>query len=99
MQNDTLNLGGREFSSRFILGSGKYSHELIDAAIKEAGAQMITLALRRVNESRERNILEFIPKSVALLSLGYRASLVAEILLKSRLSQTANIYFPITPKR
>ena len=67
MQNDTLNLGGREFSSRFILGSGKYSHELIDAAIKEAGAQMITLALRRVNESRERNILEFIPKSVALL--------------------------------
>ena len=32
MKNDTFTLGGKEFSSRFILGSGKYSMELIKAA-------------------------------------------------------------------
>ena len=67
MQNDSLILGGKEFQSRFILGSGKYSHELIDSAVNEAGAQILTLALRRINESKERNILDFIPKGVTLL--------------------------------
>ena len=67
MQSDSLILGGKEFQSRFILGSGKYSHELIDSAINEAGAQILTLALRRINESKERNILDFIPKGVTLL--------------------------------
>ena len=36
---DTWKLGEHEFSSRFILGSGKYSLELIDAAVKEAKEQ------------------------------------------------------------
>ena len=65
--NDSLKLAHKEFDSRFILGSGKYSHELINAAVNEAGVQMITLALRRVNESKDRNILDFIPKGVTLL--------------------------------
>lgn len=47
--NDELILGGHHFSSRFILGSGKYSYELIDSAIHHAGAQIITMALRRTN--------------------------------------------------
>ena len=33
-QNDKLILGGHEFSSRFILGSGKYSLKLIQAAVE-----------------------------------------------------------------
>ena len=49
MNNDTLVIGGHEFHSRFILGSGKYSMKLIEAAIKDAGAQIITLAVRRAN--------------------------------------------------
>ena len=48
---DTWKLGEHEFSSRFILGSGKYSLELIDAAVKEAKAEIVTMALRRANES------------------------------------------------
>ncbi len=44
---DTLVIGGHEFQSRFILGSGKYSLDLINAAVQNAGAQIITLALRR----------------------------------------------------
>lgn len=45
MNNDKLILGGHEFNSRFILGSGKYSLNLIEAAIKDAGAEIITLAV------------------------------------------------------
>ena len=35
MNNDKLIIGGHEFSSRFILGSGKYSMKLIEAAVKD----------------------------------------------------------------
>mgnify|MGYP005770675271 CR=1 FL=1 len=41
---DTWKLGGHEFTSRFILGSGKYDLNLIKAAVEDAGAQIITLA-------------------------------------------------------
>ena len=43
-ENDTWTLDGHTFSSRFILGSGKFSLPLIEAAIKGAGAEMVTLA-------------------------------------------------------
>ena len=36
--DDKLILGRHEFTSRFILGSGKYSRELIKAAVEQAGA-------------------------------------------------------------
>ena len=64
---DTWSLGGKEFSSRFILGSGKYSLELIEAAVWDAGAEMITLAVRRANTKEQENILDYIPKGVTLL--------------------------------
>lgn len=67
MQNDTFVLGGHEFTSRFILGSGKYNLDLIKAAIKQGGAQIITLALRRANTGKSENILDFIPENVTLL--------------------------------
>lgn len=67
MKEDKLIIKGHEFNSRFILGSGKYSLELIESAIKDAGAEIITLAVRRANTSREENILDFIPKNITLL--------------------------------
>lgn len=67
MENDKLVIGGKEFDSRFILGSGKYSMKLIDAAVKDAGAEIITLAVRRTNTKDEENILDYIPKNVTLL--------------------------------
>ena len=65
--NDRLVIGGHEFDSRFILGSGKYSLHLIEAAIRDAGAQIITLAVRRANTKEGENILDYIPKGVTLL--------------------------------
>lgn len=67
MSKDTFILGGKEFSSRFILGSGKYSLELIKAAIENAKAEIITLAVRRTNTKESENILDFIPDNVTLL--------------------------------
>lgn len=67
VENDKLIIGGYEFDSRFILGSGKYSLNLIEAAVRDAGAQIITLAVRRANTRESENILDFIPKGVTLL--------------------------------
>lgn len=64
---DTFVLGGKEFHSRFILGSGKYSMDLIKAAVEYAKAEIITLAVRRTNTKKEENILDYIPKNVTLL--------------------------------
>ena len=67
MNNDKLVIGGYEFNSRFILGSGKYSLNLIESAVKDAGAEIITLALRRANTKEQENILDYIPKGITLL--------------------------------
>lgn len=67
-KNDKLVIGGHSFDSRFILGSGKYNLDLIQASVEQAGAQIITLALRRANtKAGEDNIMDFIPKEVTLL--------------------------------
>lgn len=66
-KKDTLVLGGHEFTSRFILGSGKFSVDLIKAAVEQGGAQMVTMALRRVEAGQKDNILDYIPKDVTLL--------------------------------
>ncbi len=65
--DDKLVIAGHEFDSRFILGSGKYSMKLIESAVRDAGAQIITLAVRRANTKKEENILDYIPEGVTLL--------------------------------
>ena len=66
-QEDLLVLGGHTFHSRFILGSGKYSLALIEAAVRDAGAQIVTCAVRRANTKKHENILDYIPEGVTLL--------------------------------
>lgn len=67
MKDDKLVIGGKEFNSRFILGSGKYSLDLIKAAVENAGAEVITVAVRRANTKDSENILDYIPKNITLL--------------------------------
>lgn len=64
---DKLIIGGHEFTSRFILGSGKYSLSLIEAAINNAQAEILTLALRRADGGALANILDYIPSDITLL--------------------------------
>lgn len=86
-QKDLLYIGGHEFSSRFILGSGKFSLDLINAAVEKAGAQIITLALRRANEGGVANILDYIPEGVTLLPNTSGARNAEEAVRIARLSR------------
>ena len=84
---DKLILGGHEFTSRFILGSGKFSLELVKACIEKADAQIITLALRRANEGGLANILDYIPENVTLLPNTSGARTADEAVRIARLSR------------
>ncbi len=87
MNNDKLILGGHEFNSRFILGSGKYSLNLIEAAVRDAGAEIITLAVRRANTKEQENILDYIPEGVTLLPNTSGARTAEEAVRIARLAR------------
>lgn len=61
-QNDKLVIAGREFSSRLMVGTGKYaSNEETVKALEASGAQIITVAVRRVNLDRSKeSLLDYI---------------------------------------
>ncbi|WP_456379861.1 thiazole synthase [Thiolapillus sp.] len=62
---DTFCVAGREFSSRLLVGTGKYKNmDETRAAIEASSAQIITIAVRRTNigqNADEPNILDVLP--------------------------------------
>ena len=62
MNNDKLIIGGHEFNSRFILGSGKYSMKLIEAAVKEAGQKSSPLRFAVQTPRNRKAFLTIFPK-------------------------------------
>jgi thiazole synthase len=66
---DTWKLGTRTFTSRLIVGTGKYaSNEQTRDAIAASGAEMVTVALRRVELDRNKpSVLDAIDDSIVLL--------------------------------
>ena len=67
---DTLVIAGREFHSRLIVGTGKYrSFQETARALEASGAEMVTVAVRRVNLDRSKeSLLDYIdPKKYFLL--------------------------------
>ncbi|PXV95985.1 thiazole-phosphate synthase [Lachnotalea glycerini] len=85
--NDIFYLGKKAFKSRFILGSGKYSMDLIHAAIENAEAEIITLALRRANTKKSENIMDYIPEGITLLPNTSGARNAEEAVRIARLSR------------
>ncbi|MGD0845307.1 MAG: thiazole synthase, partial [Geobacteraceae bacterium] len=60
---DKLVISGREFTSRLMVGTGKYaSMEQMVRAIEASGAEIITVAVRRVNISdrSKESLLDYI---------------------------------------
>lgn len=48
--NDSLLIAGRQFKSRLFVGTGKFgSSQLMQAAIESSGAEVVTVAIRRVD--------------------------------------------------
>ena len=84
---DQLTLGGHAFDSRFILGSGKFSLDLVRAVAEKGGAQIVALALRRANAGGAANILEYIPNGVTLLPNTSGARTAEEALRIARLAR------------
>lgn len=85
--NDQLVIGGHNFTSRLILGSGKFSLDLTRAVVKHGEVQMVTLALRRANVGGQENILDYIPAGVTLLPNTSGARNAAEAVRIARLAR------------
>jgi thiazole synthase len=63
--SEKLCFGGREFSSRLILGTGKYeTFEQMARAIEASGTDLVTVAIRRVDldDRSGKSLLDFIPE-------------------------------------
>src|SRR6266851_492429 len=68
--NNSLIIAGREFGSRLIVGTGKYkSFQETARALEASGAEIVTVAVRRVNLDRStESLLDYInPKKYFLL--------------------------------
>ncbi len=67
---DTFFIAGKPFQSRFLLGTGKFKNKQeMQATIRNSGAQIVTVALRRIDmETHQENILEYIPEDITLLT-------------------------------
>jgi thiazole synthase len=67
MSNDTLTIAGKAYSSRLLVGTGKYKDfAQTRAAIDASGADIVTVAIRRTNigqNAGEASLLDFLPPS------------------------------------
>jgi len=65
MNDEKLKIGKFEFSSRLIIGTGKYANfDIMEKAHEASGAEVVTVAIRRINfNNKEENILEHINKN------------------------------------
>ncbi len=94
---DSLTIAGREFHSRLLLGTGKFSsNETMAAALESSGCEIVTVALRRADLSGKRdpfaNILEFIdPEKYLLLPNTSGAMNAEEAVRLARLAVAAGL--------
>jgi thiazole synthase len=69
-REDVFRLGGREFRSRLIVGTGKYSSfPLMKEALAESGSEIVTVAVRRVNltDRTKESLLDWLPEGMTIL--------------------------------
>src|SRR5437763_13195996 len=103
---DPLEIAGRSFASRLIVGTGKFgNYETMRRAIEASGTEMVTVALRRVDleATGGPDILEFIDASRVLLLPNTSGALdAAEALRLARLARAAGmpewIKLEVTPE-
>lgn len=69
-KSDPFRLGGREFQSRLIVGTGKYATmELMAEAIEASGAEIVTVAVRRtsVADPNQPKLFDFVDRNKYLI--------------------------------
>lgn len=89
--NDILTIGGREFSSRLFVGTGKFaSPDIMLEAVKASCSQMITVAMKRVNllnEATDEMLTHINREHVQLLPNTSGARTADEAVLAARMSR------------
>lgn len=66
MQDTKLKIGNKEFSSRLLVGTGKYAtYEIMKQALDAAAAEVVTVAIRRLNleEPKKESLLDHIDRT------------------------------------
>src|SRR3990172_6399635 len=68
--DDVFRIGGRDLSSRLLVGTGKFtSYDLIPAVVRASGAQVVTVALRRMDfDAPQENMVSYLPEGTILLT-------------------------------
>ncbi|MDQ1711284.1 MAG: thiazole synthase [Frankiaceae bacterium] len=93
-EDDQLVIGARAFSSRLLVGTGKFaSHAVMRDAILASGTEIVTVALRRVDVTRagEGDILDFLPADVLLLPNTSGAATAEEAVRLARLARAGGM--------
>ncbi len=95
MKDDFLTIGGIQLQSRLIVGTGKYKDfEQTRRAIEASGADMVTVAVRRVNiiDRNKENLLDYIdPEKYKILPNTAGCYTADEAVRTARLAQAAGI--------
>ena len=95
MKDDFLTIGGIQLKSRLIVGTGKYKDfEQTRTAIEASGADMVTVAVRRVNiiDRDKENLLDYIdPKKYKILPNTAGCYTADEAVRTARLARAAGI--------
>ena len=89
--SDALIIGGQEVTNRLFLGTGKLSsNRLIPEVVGASGAQVVTVALRRVDfESEDENIVRYVPNNCILMPNTSGARTAEEAVRIARLARAA----------
>jgi thiazole synthase len=89
-----LVIAGRRFTSRLIVGTGKYpSHAIMKAAHEASGAEMVTVAVRRVDVTRKtESLLDYIdPSKIFLLPNTAGCYTAADAIRTAHLAREAGL--------
>ena len=91
MTDTPLVIAGKSFTSRFLLGTGKFKNKKdLSDSITACGSQIVTVALRRIDlERHEENIIEYIPPHVTLLTNTSGARNAQEAVRIARLAKAS----------
>jgi thiazole synthase len=91
VDNDNLVIGGRQFRSRLILGTGGVqSPEILDAVVEASGADMATVALRRIDPFARGGVLDVLRKRhLEVLPNTAGCFTAAEAVLTAKLAREA----------
>ena len=89
--DDSFKVGGKTLTGRLLMGTGKYPTDgMIPAVCDASGAQIITVALRRVDFSSETdNVMQHIPEHMVLLPNTSGARNADEAVRIARLARAA----------